>query len=80
MKENIHQSAWDEVEEKFIPFVHDAFKSLPYDVSVHYSPTDRISSCGRILNSCTYMIAMFINYQQFGISYYYADTDEPDSF
>lgn len=76
MNENIHQSAWDEVEEKYIPFVHDTFKSLPHlphTVSVHYSPKDRISSCGRILNSCAYMMAMFINYEQFGTSYYVTD-------
>lgn len=80
MKENIHQSSWQVVEEKYIPFVHDTFKSLPGVVTVHYSPKDRISSCSSILNSCAYMMAMFINYEQFGTSYYIGADNQPVPF
>lgn len=76
MNSNIHQRGWQQFEKEYIPFVYRSFKSLPYATN----PTNLLVSYSRILNSCAYMMAIFINYEQFGTSYYIDADNQPNSF
>ena len=80
MNENIHQSAWDQVETNYIPFVHSQFISLPRRIANGYNVTSSIDSYARILNSCANMLSMFINYELSGKSYYFDTDNQPMPF